>query len=1019
MSRDIVLGRAGVFINYRNVSAAWAVLLDEALSARFGTSRVFRASRSIRPGDDFRERIAEGVRRSSVLLAVIGSGWPDAIIAATGGRDEDTRDWVRWEIAEAFRLEARVVPVLVDDVPVPRRSALPPDIAKISDCQYLRLHYRSARWDLDRVCAELAALCPELAQPIPEPPDPGSTGTHRLTSPPRYPSAPPEGLSFPNPSDGQGPPRTILNDEVAALMVALREGVPWPWESAGGPGSFCDLPADVDWFTGRAEELTGLSRELSRRRARDHTVTVALYGKPGVGKSMLAVRAAHRVRRESDADGLYLDLKGTGGSPISPARAIGKLLHALGYSMMDLPVDLDDRVRLYRRILSNRRPVVVLLDDAASADQVRPLLPTSPGSRALVTSRRPLAALPAARTIPVDVMSPEDAKRLFRSLAFAGRQPVATQRPNGSGAVGDVVELVGRLPLAIGIAATLLARRPAWSVEDLRRELSAERERLSRLRVDDVDVRSAFRLSYLQLEATERLALMRLGALNMRTFQPSIVKALLDSSLDVARRAVVGLADAQLIDAISGTRYGFHELIRLFAQELSHDEDSGDRAAAVERAVRSYARAAHQHADRIDQLGRSRPVDDERSVLGTAGSALARFEERTSPAVAPDEAARRWHAGSAPGGDALLDRELGLLTDLEAQGWFAADAAWFDTERENLLQAQHLAAENGLHDVVCALSAGMSPSLALRGEHIDAAAVQQRALRSAEMLSDQVLISWTLIDLANSLHRSGRPDAAVSLLRHAQELRSGGDEPDGVEDRTVALAKINLRLGHVAREGNQLSEAERRYTAAARYYDEAHRPGGVAGALSNLALLHKVRGDTERAKATTLAAFELAFAPRRSPRGLVVVRDHAWYVENLGSILKGDGRHTEAARLHRYSLAVFASVGDVGAAACALRNLGDCALAAGEAETAEQLYSVTLAVYERLGHHRGRAQALISLGLLYSRRRRFPRATRYLAAGALASLRLGDRVSLRLLRTHLRGGRRGGSPARPAVDRPG
>ncbi|WP_322754048.1 toll/interleukin-1 receptor domain-containing protein [Frankia sp. Cas3] len=149
-----------IFVNYRGTGSAWAVLLDRELSARFGPDNVFRASRSIRPSEDFADRILETVRRSSVLLAIIGPDWLDVRSPDGTRRIDDEKDWVRREIAEALAWNVAIIPVLVDDVPRPVAAELPPELARLARCQYLRLNHRNAEYDLARLIQELRSLLP-------------------------------------------------------------------------------------------------------------------------------------------------------------------------------------------------------------------------------------------------------------------------------------------------------------------------------------------------------------------------------------------------------------------------------------------------------------------------------------------------------------------------------------------------------------------------------------------------------------------------------------------------------------------------------------------------------------------------------------------------------------------------------------------------------------------------------------------------------------------------------------------
>jgi TIR domain len=154
----------GIFVNYRSTDSGWAVLLDRELSARFGPDAVFRASRSIRPGQDFPDRILHELQQSSAMLAIIGAGWSTATDLAGRRRLHDEHDWVRHEIAHAFRTGVPVLPVLADSAPRPVAADLPPDIARLARCQYLRLHHRSDRHDVDHLITEITKYLPEATR---------------------------------------------------------------------------------------------------------------------------------------------------------------------------------------------------------------------------------------------------------------------------------------------------------------------------------------------------------------------------------------------------------------------------------------------------------------------------------------------------------------------------------------------------------------------------------------------------------------------------------------------------------------------------------------------------------------------------------------------------------------------------------------------------------------------------------------------------------------------------------------
>jgi transcriptional regulator with XRE-family HTH domain len=273
------------------------------------------------------------------------------------------------------------------------------------------------------------------------------------------------------------------------------------------------LPAAPPLFTGRSFELS----DLERARDTGSVVIVTIDGMAGIGKTALALHAAHRLSAEYPDGQLFLNLHGytQGVDPVPPGEALDRLLRALGVPAEQIPAHTEDRAALYRSRLADRKMLVVL-DDALSEAQVRPLLPATPGSMALVTSRRRLVELDHSLTVSLDVLPQPDALALFARSAGVGAEDAGVE---------DVVELCGRLPLALRIAAARLRSRPTWAAEHLLERLRDRQERLGELELGERSVTAALDMSYLQLDPELQRAYRLCGPLPESSFDVYVAAA--------------------------------------------------------------------------------------------------------------------------------------------------------------------------------------------------------------------------------------------------------------------------------------------------------------------------------------------------------------------------------------------------------------------------------------------------------------------------------------------------------------
>ncbi|MFF0776630.1 BTAD domain-containing putative transcriptional regulator [Nonomuraea wenchangensis] len=355
----------------------------------------------------------------------------------------------------------------------------------------------------------------------------------------------------------------------------------------------CLLPADIADLAGRERETRDLVAVLDTPDAPGATggrapAIVTVSGPPGVGKTTLAVHVAHLVRDRYPDGQLFVRLHGASASPRDPSDLLAELLRALGVHSAGVPASTEERAATYRAMIADRA-VLVLLDDAAGEAQVQPLIPGTPRSAVLLTSRGPLPALPGAVTYALDVPTPAGARALLAGVAGADR--VASD-PEAAEAILDAC---GRLPLALRIAGARLATRPAWPLAELARRL-ADASALNELRAGHLDVRATFEASYATLSPPARRAFRLLGSVAADGVAAWTVAALagasaydVDGSLE--ELAVAGLITAGAADAAAQPRYRMHDLLRGFAAELFRAEESGERRTAALRRVAAEARA--------------------------------------------------------------------------------------------------------------------------------------------------------------------------------------------------------------------------------------------------------------------------------------------------------------------------------------------------------------------------------------------------------------------------------------------
>ena len=648
------------------------------------------------------------------------------------------------------------------------------------------------------------------------------------------------------------------------------------------------LPADIEDFTGRDLALERLHARMGgRRRGSTAVVITAAVGKAGVGKTTLAVHAAHQLRPAFPDGQLYVNLRGVEAQALDPAGVLGGFLRALGVDGRLIPDDVDERARLYRSLLADRG-VLVLLDNAADAAQVRPLLPGGAGNAVLVTSRSRLAGLTLAEVVDLDVLPAGEAVELLGKLIGADRvggEPQAAQ---------TIAALCGYLPLALRIVGARLAARPHWRLRRLADRLGAQQRRLDELATGDLEVRASVALSYQGLGAAERRAFRLLGLLEVPDFAPWMLAALLDVAAVEAEEVAERLADAQLLDTVGEDaagqlRYRFHDLLRLYARErLAQEDPLATRRAALERTLRTYFATAQQWVRGLrlrppDLPGQATPAVPRDGTATLARSYRWLAAERKGLVVSLEQA---WREG--------CQRPWPKVTRLLAD-FFEVSACWDDWERTHQV-ALRAAQRAGDRHAEASLLGGLGDLRRLQDRLPEAVACCTHSNAIFSQLHDPQGEIDSLLGLARAYRRQGRLADAAACFQQCLELCRRTGDRDRAAKATLFFAKVRRQQGRSADALALLTDCRDSFAALGS-------PGYVGYTDLMLGILRHERGEYQQAAGHLQQA--LTFA-----RTLGDPRWEAYVLLHLGTTAQARGSHDQARQHLEQSLIMFEQAGD-------------------------------------------------------------------------------------------------------------
>jgi DNA-binding SARP family transcriptional activator len=704
-----------------------------------------------------------------------------------------------------------------------------------------------------------------------------------------------------------GPDLALMHQRILAADPALgasntAQARPSPRETTAAPAATythtpAQLPADLPRFTGRKNELDQLEASIPEADRPATAVTIlVVHGMAGLGKTALAVHAAHRVARLFPDGQLYVNLRGfdPAGTALDPADVLAEFLEALGTPAKDVPATLAARSAKYRSILAGRR-VLVLLDNARDAQQIRPLFPGTPGCLALVTSRNQLSGLAVshqARAVALHQFDEREAGELLASALGAHR--VETQ-PD---AVDAIIECCGGLPLALAIVAARAVHSPRLSLDAIARQLRSAGGGLDAFTLGTdpaASIRAVFSWSYRAL-SPHAARLFRLLALHPGPdFTPHAAGALTAQAPHQAGLLLEELADAHLLTEHTEARHTWHDLLRAYATELVHAEDTGEeRERALHRLMDCYTHSAH------------------------AASRILAPSRRPLP---------------------LADVRPGVISEQPAD--LPQAAAWFTAEYRVILDLLRTAADLRLDDHVIHLAWAPADFLDQHDLWREALTAQRLAFDATLRLDDPETQARAYRALARAEARIGYDDAAREHLEAA--LRLLGDEgsaetragthrllswvlhKQGAYEGALAQARDAVRWSRVS--GHRLSLATNLQALGECHAELGHGEEALVACRSALRILEEVgkRASEESVKSTAALTWD-----------------------TLGFALQQLDRDDEAADAYERALTLYRSADTRHNLAAALERIGEFRLHTGRADAARTAWSEALAVLEHL-----------------------------------------------------------------------
>jgi DNA-binding SARP family transcriptional activator len=662
------------------------------------------------------------------------------------------------------------------------------------------------------------------------------------------------------------------------------------------------LPADIGDFTGRETHVAHLCALLVGGAAgsRGAVRIVVVNGAAGLGKTTLAVHAAHQVSEQFPDGQLYVDLLGASAQSAEPGEVLARFLRDLGIEGDKVPARDDERAALYRTTLTGRR-VLILLDNAKDAAQVRPLLPGSSSCAVLVTTRSRTSDLASMRFVDLNVLEDTEALALFSTVVGEDR---AAAEPD---ATAEVLVACAGLPLAIRICAARLAARRQWKIATLAGRLRDQHRRLDELTTGDLAVRASFQVSYDSIRTVRHgadparafrlLSLWQGASINLQA-----AAALLGEPDDDVAEMLESLVDVNLLESPAPDWYRFHDLLKVYAMERARaEEPEAARDEAVSRLLWWYLDSAQAAADTVSPQ---------------------RYQVRYEPRA----------SGHPPLPFGSMETAL----------------AWYDDERANIVAATRQAAAVGLHEAACRLPSTLWPLFNRRNNWADCVTTYRVAAESASKTGDRLGEAWALNQLGFALVRLRDPEAYAHLERALEVRQEFGD--------TLGEAQTAIGLGEHFRVHGAGEDALRYLRRAATLLEPMGAISLRSVALNNLGEVYFGLDDLDAAAECYLQALAIGREIGGHAEG------HA--LANLGRVYLRQHRLDEAIARLLEALSRHRASGDRGGEAFALMILGAAQAETSSRTDARASLTEALRIFEHIGDQEGAAETAALLASL-------------------------------------------------------